>query len=534
MTLKQLPWIVLSLLSLAINTHSTQAQTGYLNDSGQSACLNANNSAATCISTVVGNAGAMPHQDARYGRDAASAAGQLAKIGAGAEGFDFTRICWNGSPEGTATGPNPCHGTLVANVSATPSASPATDWACTRDNVTGLMWSLQTRPGNWAAVNGATFPDAGHNTPARCGMNSGWRVPNIRELFSLSHLGGVSLPIDSAFFPQTEFERYWSADASSSNAGLAWAVFYHERGGPQTTIKSTSRFVRLVHSGSPPLLSTYQTNTNGTVTDTVTGLIWDRCSLGLSGANCDVGSAQRFSWSNALAEVSVRNSANHLGFSDWRLPNAKELHSLLRVNTTPMIDTNTFPNTPLGTTQVGSVIEFNHHWSATSANANPAHAWLTNLGDGFNSAFLPKANPYYVRLVRGGVASSAFDRFPSLACDLDIDGDTQRTAEVDGVLLMRYLLGFRGDGLTDGFTFTGTRPSAILIESFIGNAQSYEVFGRAGTSAEAFSDALVLVRLMQGVPDTGLLNGIAVPSTAIHTSASSVRRYVNERCGTNF
>jgi Protein of unknown function (DUF1566) len=531
MKLKRFVAVALSLYAAAC---ASDAQTGLLNDTGQSFCLNANNTLATCNAASVGNEGAVPHQDVRYGRDAANAQGVLTKTGNGAEGFDFTRICWNGSPEGTTTGPNLCTGTLVANRTATPSATPATDWACTRDNVTGLTWSLQTQSGSWATVNAASFSNAGHNTAARCGASSGWRVPNIRELFSISHLGAVSLPIDSTHFPQTEGERYWSADASSSSTGLAWAIMYHERGGPQATIKSISRFVRLVHSTAPPLLSAYQTNPDGTVTDSTTGLIWDRCSLGLSGASCDTGVAQRFTWLDALREVSTRNSANHLGFSDWRLPNAKELHSLLRVNTAPMIDTTTFPNTPLGSTQVGNVLEANHHWSSTTASANPSHAWLTNFSDGFNSPFRFKTEAYYVRLVRGGSAFAGFDRFPSVACNLDIDGDTQRTAEVDGVLLLRYLLGMRDTGLTDGFTLTGTRNTAALIEAFIGNAQRYEVFGRAATSAEAFRDALILVRLMQGVADDALLNAIELPASAVHMTSAAVRQHVNTKCGTSF
>jgi hypothetical protein len=521
-------------LSFLIGSGPGDAQTGLLNDTGQSFCFNPNNTLATCNAASVGNDGTLPHQDARYGRDAANAAGALAKIGAGAEGFDFTRICWNGSPEGTTTGPNLCTGTLVANRTATPSATPATDWACTRDNVTGLMWSLQTQSGDWATVNGATFPNAGHNTPARCGASSGWRVPNIRELFSISHLGAVSLPIDSTYFPQTEFERYWSADASSSSTGLAWAVFYHERGGPQVSIKSISSFVRLVHSAAPPLLSVYQTNPDGTVTDTTTGLIWDRCSLGLSGANCDASVAQRFTWIDALREISARNSANHLGFSDWRLPNTKELQSLVRTNTVPTFDTITFPNTPLGQTQVGNVLEINNYWASTTASANARHAWLTNFAQGGNSPYLFKTEAYFVRLVRGGSGASGFNRFPSAACNLDIDGDTQRTAEVDGVLLLRYLLGMRDTGLTDGFTLTGTRNTAALIEAFIGNAERYEVFGRTAISAEAFRDALILVRLMQGVGDDALLNAIELPANAVHITPAAVRQHVNTKCGTGF
>lgn len=60
-----------------------------LNDTGQAACYDSAGSAIGCTGTG---------QDASYGRDAAVAAGgQLTKTGAGAAGFDFTKIANNGT-----------------------------------------------------------------------------------------------------------------------------------------------------------------------------------------------------------------------------------------------------------------------------------------------------------------------------------------------------------------------------------------------------------------------------------------------------
>jgi hypothetical protein len=66
-------------------------------------------------------------QDCHYGRDAQAAAGTLTKVGGGNAGFDFTKIANNGSE-------------LPA--SATLGSGP-NDWACTRDNVTGLIWEVK-------------------------------------------------------------------------------------------------------------------------------------------------------------------------------------------------------------------------------------------------------------------------------------------------------------------------------------------------------------------------------------------------------
>ncbi|MGL5003817.1 MAG: hypothetical protein ACRDAM_12830 [Casimicrobium sp.] len=78
----------------------THAQTGALNDTGMFVCFVSNNGSVTCDEASAGNAGVNPHQAGRYGRDAAQRKGVLPKIGSGptGTGFDFTRICWNGSP----------------------------------------------------------------------------------------------------------------------------------------------------------------------------------------------------------------------------------------------------------------------------------------------------------------------------------------------------------------------------------------------------------------------------------------------------
>jgi hypothetical protein len=70
-------------------------------------------------------------QSAAYGRDAAFMAGKLSKIGGGSAGFDFTKIANDGFE-------------LPSN--ATLGSGPK-DWACTRDNVTGLLWEVKTADG---------------------------------------------------------------------------------------------------------------------------------------------------------------------------------------------------------------------------------------------------------------------------------------------------------------------------------------------------------------------------------------------------
>ncbi|MDP2110889.1 MAG: DUF1566 domain-containing protein [Thiobacillus sp.] len=229
------------LFAASLSVHAA-GPTGLLNDTGQDTCYDGA-ALVACTAANSGDAAANPRQDGRFGRDAAAAAGQLTKTGAGAKGFDYTKICFNGNAEGSGT----CTGTLVANTTATATATPSTDWACTRDNVTNLIWSLQSGQGDWTIYASTTLPTA-TNAATRCGYNTGWRLPTRRELLSIAHNGAWSPAIDSAYFPATQSGWYWSADIYASDPAYAWVVDFGY-GYPYADTKADSHYVRLVRSG---------------------------------------------------------------------------------------------------------------------------------------------------------------------------------------------------------------------------------------------------------------------------------------------
>ena len=138
--------------------------------------------------------------------------------------------------------------------------------------------------------------------------------------------------------------------------------------------------------------SRYTDNGDGMVTDKATGLIWKQCAEGLSGPDCLTGSATRFTWQQALQHA---ETADFAGSSLWRLPNKKELASLVEQRCyLPAINSRFFPNTPTN----------DWFWSS-SPDASSAYsgAWLVGYGYGdVDSSAKYISYARYVRLVRGG------------------------------------------------------------------------------------------------------------------------------------
>lgn len=137
-------------------------------------------------------------------------------------------------------------------------------------------------------------------------------------------------------------------------------------------------------------------NGNGTVTNTKTGLMWKKCLEGVTGNNCDSGSAGGFTWQTALQQPGVvNNSGGFAGHTDWRLPNVKELSSIVEEQCCePSINLTKFPNTP------ASVV-----WSGSPSAGNSDFAWYVEFNDGSTGYYYRDGHYGYsqVRLVRGGL-----------------------------------------------------------------------------------------------------------------------------------
>lgn len=148
--------------------------------------------------------------------------------------------------------------------------------------------------------------------------------------------------------------------------------------------------ITIVHvTHAAPLSDNY----NGTVTDLGATLMWQQCSAPSTETNCTI-SPSLYNWDNALAYCNGLTLAN---YTNWRLPNVKELHSLIDVTktTAPSINTFIFPDTQSA-----------YYWSSTTSVGTSSYAWYVDFNISGGRFVMTSGNDKtignYVRCVRGG------------------------------------------------------------------------------------------------------------------------------------
>ena len=194
---------------------------------------------------------------------------------------------------------------------------------------------------NEAIADADTFSLAGYDD---------WRLPTIKELYSLIDFSGIDpsgyngsdtsglVPfIDTDYF---DFEygdtsagerviaaQYWSrteyvgttmnGDATTFGVNFADGRIKgygrEHQGGAEMT-----QFVRYVRGNMDYGVNNFADNGDGTITDSATGLMWSQTDSGAG-----------MTWEAALAWVQQKDAENYLGHDDWRLPDAKELQSIV-------------------------------------------------------------------------------------------------------------------------------------------------------------------------------------------------------------
>jgi len=160
------------------------------------------------------------------------------------------------------------------------------------------------------------------------------------------------------------------------------------------------------------LVRSYTDNGDGTITDNLTGLIWEKKSDDGSIHDKDT----QYTWSDAfgvfLNGPAGLNTVSFAGHNDWRLPNRFELESLVDLGqSNPSIDSifnvncgaNSSGNPGCLVANCSCTSVDTYYWSSTAIVLIPNFAWNVgfNIG-GVNSGSI-QFDVYAVRAVRGGL-----------------------------------------------------------------------------------------------------------------------------------
>jgi hypothetical protein len=277
------------------------------------------------------------------------------------------------------------------------------------DLVTGLMWQQDhgvTYTFDEAVANAPSFELAGYDD---------WRLPTIKELYSLIDFSGIDPsgwsgndPSELTPFIDTDFfgfeygdpearriidAQYWSSTeydgTTIAGAETAFGVNFADgriKGYPSEPIGPPGQqfekesYVRHVRGNMSYGINSFVDNADGTITDTATGLTWMQDDSGVG-----------YDWEDALEYAEGLSYAGH---SDWRLPNAKELQSIVDYTRGPQ-STGTasldplFSVTPI--TDEGGGTNYPFYWSSTThANwQSPSGGWGAYVSFGEALGFMP-------------------------------------------------------------------------------------------------------------------------------------------------
>lgn len=213
------------------------------------------------------------------------------------------------------------------------------------DSVTGLMWQrgYEVMSYEEAMAAAESFSLGGY---------SDWRLPSIKEAYSLIIFSGVdasgrdmeSVPKGALPFINTSYFdfKYGSNGSRVIDTQMLSSTIYVGSNSRQRLIfgvnmadgriksypittrgmgkEYTVRFVRGAEYG----VNQFVDNGNNTISDTATGLMWSRED---SGKGMD--------WQAALEYAEKMNRKGYLGYSDWRVPDAKELQSIVDYTRSP-------------------------------------------------------------------------------------------------------------------------------------------------------------------------------------------------------
>lgn len=264
------------------------------------------------------------------------------------------------------------------------------------DDVTGLMWTQTPDLNGDGTINAEDKLSYQSALASAEGLLVGgyddWRVPTIKELYSLIEFSGVDTSdpqagndqgmtpfLDTSVFgfgygDTSAGERIIDAQFASSTRYVSTTMGGNETmfgvnfadgrikgypSGPMPGRESDKTFYVLFVRGNPDYgYNDFVDNGDGTITDQATGLMWMQADSG-----------EGMDWGDALAWAQVKNAEELLGYSDWRVPNAKELQSIVDYRRAPDV-TDSAAIDPLFAvseiTNEAGQLDYPCYWSSTT------------------------------------------------------------------------------------------------------------------------------------------------------------------------
>lgn len=229
-----------------------------------------------------------------------------------------------------------CHQDFhIANWPIPPNSPTAADYDFEEDSLTavdrhtGLEWQREVPP-----VKREWDDAMAYCENLEFDGKLGWRLPSLIELYTLIDPARPSPTINEEVFPGTEGDYFWtSVPQEGATSPTAFAVRFSsaETSGLYTHVAS---YVRCVRAGFNRQVERYVVETD-VVTDQKTGLMWQRQSP-----------ARVEEPKNRADAITYCDQLSLGGYDDWRLPDVKELVSLLDLRLEPpLIDSAVFPET---------------------------------------------------------------------------------------------------------------------------------------------------------------------------------------------
>ena len=255
------------------------------------------------------------------------------------------------------------------------------------DQVTGLTWQ-GSESGDLSFGNAKSYCDS-----LSLAGSSDWRLPDAHEAYSIQNLGRANPSIDTTVFGHSTAEYWWTSTRGLEVPGRIWVTNAGGGLGAHDTLESVTnggvkhmhaRCVRTDFQGASTHV--FSVVSDSVVLDGNTGLEWSRYSVATLG------------WDSALA---CSEALTLGGFSDWRLPNVKELQSINDEGRVfPSLDTVFFPDANVKV-QAGAR-PTREYWTSTTLINHPEKVWYVDFNSGLISYAERATAVLYVRVVRGG------------------------------------------------------------------------------------------------------------------------------------